>query len=463
MDAIWRAAERAVCFVSRYGAVFLAAIGIGLVRATFGWLLGSHVVQAPGYDWRPLVSVGEIVVFALLTLIVLRRGPLCRRSLPLLAGVAVLVLTLLLEVVAASGRLPAGVVAFGSVCAGASYAALLLLWLEACGCMAPVEAVLAIAGSYVVSLIGWLVFLPLGSGAGSIAAAVLAVTAAALLVVAYFLTPGEALPAVRGRSGIGDRGGRVTVSMRIVAWAASAFFVYGFGGCFIQTGCAPGAPEAGAVLPFAAIAAAFVASGARFDLRMLYRMSLALMGVGVASVLLCGAFQSIPSALMSAAQAGTSIAMCGVGCTAARRRHESAVLGCGVLLAVSLVAELAGDAAGSAFLGAGFAPSEPMARIVVAAAAAALMLLGALLMRDEDLSSLVVEARTPAVLEQDARRAGLSKRESVVFALMADGKSAAQIGDELFMAQDAVREHTSRIYDKLGVCSRDEFSRLLGL
>ena len=59
-----------------------------------------------------------------------------------------------------------------------------------------------------------------------------------------------------------------------------------------------------------------------------------------------------------------------------------------------------------------------------------------------------------------AELAGLSRRETAVYQLMVDGKNVAVIGEELFIAQGTVRAHMSRIYEKLGVHSREEFGRL---
>ena len=57
----------------------------------------------------------------------------------------------------------------------------------------------------------------------------------------------------------------------------------------------------------------------------------------------------------------------------------------------------------------------------------------------------------------------LSPRELEVFKLIAKGRSRAFIAEELCLSENTVRGHTSRLYGKLGVHTRDELQRLVGL
>lgn len=63
-------------------------------------------------------------------------------------------------------------------------------------------------------------------------------------------------------------------------------------------------------------------------------------------------------------------------------------------------------------------------------------------------------------LEDIAAAKGLSQRETTVFQLLIQGKSATAIGEELFISNGTVRAHCSRIYDKFGVHSRKDFDAL---
>jgi DNA-binding NarL/FixJ family response regulator len=60
---------------------------------------------------------------------------------------------------------------------------------------------------------------------------------------------------------------------------------------------------------------------------------------------------------------------------------------------------------------------------------------------------------TPPRVHRD-RRSQLSERELQVLHGMSQGKSNAQIGRELFLAQDTIKTHARRMFSKLGVKDR---------
>jgi len=63
--------------------------------------------------------------------------------------------------------------------------------------------------------------------------------------------------------------------------------------------------------------------------------------------------------------------------------------------------------------------------------------------------------------ETVAREYGLSKREEEILELIAQGMSGPRIEEELVISRNTVKTHTSHIYEKLGVHSRDEARRLV--
>ena len=69
---------------------------------------------------------------------------------------------------------------------------------------------------------------------------------------------------------------------------------------------------------------------------------------------------------------------------------------------------------------------------------------------DSDLASAVGQ---PIALED--RRVLLSPREKEVYELLRGGLTNRQIGKLLFIEESTVKAHTHRIYDKLGVRSRN--------
>jgi DNA-binding NarL/FixJ family response regulator len=54
---------------------------------------------------------------------------------------------------------------------------------------------------------------------------------------------------------------------------------------------------------------------------------------------------------------------------------------------------------------------------------------------------------------------GLTGREREVLALVADGRSNRQIGEELYISDRTVARHLTNIYHKIGVTSRTQATR----
>lgn len=76
------------------------------------------------------------------------------------------------------------------------------------------------------------------------------------------------------------------------------------------------------------------------------------------------------------------------------------------------------------------------------------------------------KSQTPAIPEISpvqaiAAQFALSPREQDVLALIAQGKSAKEIGQELFISEGTVKVHTHNIYQKLGISSRRQVYQLM--
>jgi len=75
-------------------------------------------------------------------------------------------------------------------------------------------------------------------------------------------------------------------------------------------------------------------------------------------------------------------------------------------------------------------------------------------------TDVVAESREPLVpsqREEDGvrpRRPALTERELQVLRGMADGKSNAEIGRDLFVSEDTVKTHARRLFRKLGARDR---------
>jgi DNA-binding NarL/FixJ family response regulator len=68
--------------------------------------------------------------------------------------------------------------------------------------------------------------------------------------------------------------------------------------------------------------------------------------------------------------------------------------------------------------------------------------------------NLALGGARPGAPGADRRRAALTERELQVLRGMADGKSNAEIGRELFVSEDTVKTHARRLFRKLGARDR---------
>ena len=58
--------------------------------------------------------------------------------------------------------------------------------------------------------------------------------------------------------------------------------------------------------------------------------------------------------------------------------------------------------------------------------------------------------------EEQQRQLGITKRELEILALIAEGLSNREIADKLFVSENTVKTHSSRLFDKLGAKRRTQ-------
>ncbi len=71
------------------------------------------------------------------------------------------------------------------------------------------------------------------------------------------------------------------------------------------------------------------------------------------------------------------------------------------------------------------------------------------------------ENSTEEMLEQLAKKYQITKRESEIVSEICMGKTNQQIADELYISLQTVKDHTHRIYSKIGINSRMQLVQLL--
>lgn len=156
-----------------------------------------------------------------------------------------------------------------------------------------------------------------------------------------------------------------------------------------------------------------------------------------------------------------------VACGLAYQTRKSAVFACATLFFVRSVAALMGRLA--QWLPGPALPAGTLALVSIAA----LLLVGTLLFQERDLmavwdisgmggSTADEGKRMSGRINEVEEAFGLSEREAKVLGCLARGMSNAETASELFIAPSTVRAHTSRMYAKMGIHSREELDDLLG-
>ncbi len=456
-DGAWRLLGRIVDGIGRNAVVLAAIFGIGFLRSCLSWVLASSQLLRTSMQLATnphlFSALGELVGFVIVVLIVLRGGALAWRGRLLLAGVLVLGAGVTLVTVASWPNVAAAaLVIVGNLLTGIGYAQLLVFWLECCGLNSPRKAVFAVAASYCVSLLTWLT---VEQAAASVALPLMigfCALSALLLVYAYGKSD------ERDVASLGETS-QVAFSPRLLVWVALLSMAYGFGDATTGMGFSTLASKLGMVLPAVVIGIGLVVRRARMDLTFIYWLTLPFMLVGLLASLASDSFLFAGQVLMSAALVNITTIACGIACMSAYLNHGSSALSCGVILSVNAVFCKAGNLLGGSAGEAG--------GILILCVMAVAVVFSMLMLSDKSFSALVVMTSDQTRdrrqrLERAADEHQLSPREKAVFLSLADGKNAAEISEDLYIASGTVRAHISRIYEKLGVHGRQEFDEWVG-
>jgi DNA-binding NarL/FixJ family response regulator len=80
---------------------------------------------------------------------------------------------------------------------------------------------------------------------------------------------------------------------------------------------------------------------------------------------------------------------------------------------------------------------------------------------DKAFDPVKAEFASAAGMEQVFERYGITKRERQIVQHACLGKTNQQIADELFISLQTVKDHTHRIYSKMGIDSRMKLVQLM--
>ena len=248
---------------------------------------------------------------------------------------------------------------------------------------------------------------------------------------------------------------------RIILWTLVLVFTYAM---FVteMRGHTPGVPlSLGRILTSALILACYRMLADSFDIGMTLTLMLPIVVASLASVGYSHAFTPLPVLLFNMGESAAHILVYAMILGRSSQYRTSPVFLCATVMFFDWLAHftygLFQDAIAQVVsletltFGALIVDSVVIARLVMYE-----------LNRHTTIDNLPgVRMEVPKAVSTLADSKNLTSREKTVFIHMAAGHTNAQISNELFISQGAVRSHASRIYEKLGVTSRRELDILV--
>ena len=450
-------------FLRRNAIVFYAGIGMGIYRCVHEWPVWFNLAVAnagadlpfSGESFFVVVDAGKVAGLVAYIALCYAFDANRRSGVLLVAPSALMSIGFSVTLFAVNGFQAGDAAVVASlVVIGAGAGMLFGQWIEFCGCLPPIKVIQVFTLSFVVKFL----LLPVVTGLDALSSALfsLALGATSFVQVAFcFDGLSSAHTAVRTSSAFFGLAGHGRLFLFVTVFA----FAYGLGGGATQLSHSAVETGWGTVLPSAAILVLAFKMGNRFDWSILYAIALPLMTAGLMGIEFLGASPSVSQVVVSAAYAAFDLIVYTMVCADAYRSRASSLFSGSCIRILALVAA---DAA-VALVRLGSLDSGILVTGTILAALAAGIALFLPQLGDRGRyyrlwSDCREEER--AYLEGLARDRGLSQREATVFQLLVAKKSVAEISEELFISNGAVRAHCSRIYDKFGVHSRKGFDSL---
>lgn len=455
-----------------HGAVFCVGLGMGLYRCAHEWpvwfgegLAARGVLSLSAENLFLVVDAGKVlgVVVYVAACYLWDRD---RRSGALLLLPSVLLAAGYLGPLLWSIGVDVGATAllvFLTVC-GAAAGMVFAQWIEVCGYMGPLRVIEALAVSYLARALVLPVVTSCSITVSAALITALGATAFVQVALAYRII---AVSSPAGAS-VYPRVVRPTQGRRhglLFAWVCVFTFAFGLGEASTGLAHEVAVSGAGYAVPSLLVAALAFSLADRFDRNALYAVSIPLMGAGLVSLEFFGTSAVLGQLLVSAGMCAFELLAYTVACTDGFRTRTSS------MLTGSAVRVIALASADGAVLAVRLLPGIDTRALVALATLATVAMGFAMLLPHRNghpdrgetgrNGGPAPESTREGRVELAAEHADLSPRERTVFDLLVQGKTAAQISEELFISNGAVRAHCSRIYAKFGVHDRKAFDEVL--
>lgn len=454
---------RLFAFLGRQRLVFYAGIGFGVYRCLHEWPLWfngavAHLGTEPLSDDFFFLTVDAGKVLGLIAYVgaCYRWDP--QRRVGFLFALPSIVTALGCTVPLAfllGAPLPPAMLAAALALIGAGAAMLFAQWIELCGLLPPIKVIQI----FCISFLTRFAALPLLTDLSAVSSAVttLLLASASFIWIGFCLREIPTASSVpRTPSSFARTPSRAVLFLFIGIFA----FAYGLGASATLLSHAPHETGWGTALPSCAILILSFKLEDRFDWTILYATTLPLMAAGLMGIEFLGLSPSLAQVLVSAAYSSFDLIVYTLVCSNAYRNRISAMLEGSSVRALALIA-----ADGAILIAQLVFPAQ--SGLLVTGAVLTSFALGIMVflpqMGQRGEGYLVASERKSSLgsqLERLAAERGLSQRETTIFLLLVEGKTSAEISEELFISNGAVRAHNSRIYDKFGVHTRKDFDAL---
>lgn len=447
------------------------SLGMALLRVWRSWVF---LVVTPveneaflGLGLRDVFSLGTIAgVLMCLLFLKGRRSLTGSWGLPIGLGCMTLGTAVLLfagSQGALRATLPMGAVVLG---AGMGFALLQAAWIEWLGlCATPLVTLLSYMVAWLLHAAFWIPLraLTVASPVFCILILLMPLLSLGMMVVDAMARPADAQGLTIAQLEPCSLGG-VRTSLPILLWTWVFTGAYCIGTAYTGLGSSIVGTMLGELAAVLILVTAFCVLGSHFDYTTTYRFSMITLALGCVAA----AFDNQNPVWVQACFSASNVMIMALAttflCAAASLKHMSAAWGYSVLM-LGWYAIALGTRRVIALTG-----WEPSGQSVLFAmlAVGVLLLLGLAVWRETDLLSQWKDAcladaddRFVARCQEIARQGGLGERETGVLVLLAQGETYAEISEHLFIALGTVRAHTSHIYEKLGIHSRQELVGLI--
>lgn len=444
---------------------FWLTVGYCLALFPFNWALSAAAVNpdARSFNFNLIIDIGELVGCLCICLIVFARWQTVTRA--WFKGCALGCMALGCLIIALQEVVPLlhGIVIVGDSLVGFGYAITLVLWLMVLAMLPPRKMLLVVSVGFLFNLAAYPVveYVPILIGAIYSLGCVLISTA--VLIMVDKATALSATTHTKITAGINANLKRPTFlkpSWRLLLFSSVIPFAYGWCTNYLAVGVSSLGLKLGFALPALIIVVGMIVNYREFNLTTVFGITCPLMIVGLLATVLLSLPTLVTKTFIASALGSVFLVMYVMVRVQSRMGGVEVIPAYALLISLITFTTQVGKALENATHNQPWESYLLVAMVVATAGVFLLLITGSRESSSDNLRKMLSDENESERMASLAERYGLSQREVSVYLLLLQDKSVNDIASELFIAPSTVRAHISRIYDKFGVHSRQEFFRV---